>query len=116
MADLVATEVAREGAVTGGTHESQARSWKRYIKYVHSIGLSVDPFLDELNRGQRNHIMCCFPWLCVKDDFQDRIMNDWLIAQSTVPSRMFVRPSGKIVDKTLPKTKTYSLASFYKEL
>jgi hypothetical protein len=55
------------------------------------------------------------PWLCVKGDFQDRLMNDWLRAQSAVPSRMFVRPSGKTIDPTLQKTTTYSLTSFYKD-
>jgi hypothetical protein len=55
------------------------------------------------------------PWLCVKGDFQDHLMSDWLKAQSTVPSRMFARPSGRIADPTLPKTTTYSLASFYKD-
>jgi hypothetical protein len=60
MDDLIAVEVARQGAVTGGTHESQARSWRRWIDYIEPIGLGNDAFLDELDKGQRNHIMCCF--------------------------------------------------------
>ena len=60
MDDLIAVEVARQGAVTGGTHESQARSWRRYIDYIEGIGLRNDPFLDNLTKGKRNHIMCCF--------------------------------------------------------
>jgi hypothetical protein len=84
MADLIATEVARQGAVTGSTHESQARSWRRYIEYVHTIGLSGDPFLDELNRGQRNHIMCCFA-LALREGRFSRPSHERL-AQSTVSS------------------------------
>ena len=59
MDDLIVVEIARQGAVTGGTHKSQARSWRRYIEYIKSIGLGHDPFLNELNKVQRNQIMCC---------------------------------------------------------
>jgi hypothetical protein len=60
MADLIAAEIAREGAVTGGTHESQARSWSRFQQYAESIGLGGDVFLDSFTRPQRNKIMCAF--------------------------------------------------------
>lgn len=60
MADLVAAAVASEGAVTGGTHESQARSWRRFKEYLDSIGLSHDYYLDSFTRAQQHKIMCAF--------------------------------------------------------
>jgi len=60
LADLIAAEIAREGAVTGDTHESQARAWRRFQKYLLSIGLKEDKFLGELNRSRQNKIMCAF--------------------------------------------------------
>jgi hypothetical protein len=62
-----------------------------------------------------NAITSCaaLPWLCVKDDFRNHLMDAWLIAQSAVPFRIFARPSGRIVDPILQKTTTYNLASFY---
>ena len=60
MVDLVAAETAREGAVTGGTHENQARSWRRFTKYLDSIGLGHDLYLESLTRTQRNRIIGAF--------------------------------------------------------
>ena len=54
------------------------------------------------------------PWLCVKDVFQDKLMINWLQAQSKVPSRMWLRPSGREGDQTQQKTKMESLADFYR--
>jgi hypothetical protein len=34
------------------------------------------------------------PWLCMKEDFQDRVMLPWLQAQSVVPSATWQQPSG----------------------
>jgi hypothetical protein len=59
--------------------------------------------------------LCCFVLALREGRFQDRLMNDWLRAQSAVPSRMFVRPSGKTIDPILQKTTTYSLTSFYND-
>ncbi len=39
MADLIAAVVAREGAVTGGTHESQVRWWGQFWEYATLIVL-----------------------------------------------------------------------------
>ena len=60
MADLVAAETAREGAVTGSTHESQAWSWRRFSKYLDSIGLGHDIFLESFTRSQGNKIIGAF--------------------------------------------------------
>jgi len=59
MADLASAEATREGAVTRGTHEEQARSWSRWTKYCASIGLD-DVFLDGFTRGQRIKLMGAF--------------------------------------------------------
>ena len=55
------------------------------------------------------------PWLSGRDDIQARLMTNWLLAQSKIPSRMYLRPSGKTADPTQPRTTTYSLASFYND-
>ncbi len=60
MADLVAAETAREGAVTGSTHENHTRSWNRFTKYLDSIGLGHDVFLDSFTRSQHNKIIGAF--------------------------------------------------------
>ena len=61
MADLAAAEVAREGAVTGKTHEDQARAWGRWEKWCDSVGLIDDVFLDDIdNKGQRIRLVGAF--------------------------------------------------------
>ena len=54
MADLIAAATAREGAVTGATHEDQARAQRQWDEYLKSIGLEHDPFLDTFT------IICAF--------------------------------------------------------
>ena len=60
MADLVAVEAAREGAVAGKTHEDQARAWRRFKEWCDSVGLIADYFLDNFTRGQRIKIVGAF--------------------------------------------------------
>jgi hypothetical protein len=45
MADCVAAQVAREGAIQQKTHTDQSRLWNRWTEYCRWIGLS-DPFLN----------------------------------------------------------------------
>ena len=52
MADLTAAALAHERAVTGGTHDSEFRSWKRWEKYCASVGCT-DLFMDRLSRQER---------------------------------------------------------------
>ena len=54
------------------------------------------------------------PWLCVRDNFRHPVMMPWLRAQSEVPCRIWHRPSGRTTAATQPKTKTESLADFYR--
>ncbi len=54
-----------------------------------------------------------FPWLCMKDGFQDQLMIIWLRAQPQVPFNMYVQPSEKMAPQLLPLTKMQDLASFY---
>jgi hypothetical protein len=60
VADVVAAETAREGAVTGSTHENHARLWNCFTKYLAYIGLSQDVFLDSFTRSERNKIIGTF--------------------------------------------------------
>jgi hypothetical protein len=91
-------------ALGGGTSITSSRS---DLETIHTSTTST----------RDNAITSCaaLPWLCVKDDFRNHLMNAWLIAQSAVPFRMFARPSGRTVDPILQKTTTYNLASFYND-
>ena len=53
------------------------------------------------------------PWLSMKGDFQDHLMEPWLKAQSEVPFHMSHRPSGKMSVQTQQKMKTANLEEFY---
>jgi hypothetical protein len=60
VADCVAAQIAREGAVERGTHEKQARSWRRWEKYLQSIGLKDDVYLEQFSREQRHTLIGAF--------------------------------------------------------
>ena len=60
MADLNAAEVARERAVTGKTHDHEHRSWSRWTKYLESIGIHNDDFLDDFSQPQRTLLIGAF--------------------------------------------------------
>jgi hypothetical protein len=60
VADLIAAETSREGAVTGGTHENHAWSWHRFSRYLESIGIGHAIFLDSFTRSQQNKIIGAF--------------------------------------------------------
>jgi hypothetical protein len=60
VADLIAAATARERAVTGATHEDQARAQHQWTKYLESIGLNHNPYLNSFNRSQQNLLICAF--------------------------------------------------------
>ena len=60
MADLAAAEAAREGAVTGKTHENQARAWRRFREWCDLVGLIDDYYLENFSRGQRIRLIGAF--------------------------------------------------------
>ena len=60
MADLSAAEIARQGAVTRGTHEEQARAWDRWCEYAKMCGFEDDIFLDHCQKHQRIRILGAF--------------------------------------------------------
>jgi len=68
LADIAAAAIARERAVTGGTHDGEARAWRRWTAYCESVGC--------------------------RDLYMD---------------------SGRQEDRTPQRTKTMSLASFYRD-
>ena len=55
------------------------------------------------------------PWLCGKRGFHDHLMTNWLKEKSKIPSRMYVRPSGRMAGQIQPGTTTTRLASFYQD-
>ena len=60
MADCVAAQIAREGAVERGTHEKQARSWRHWKEYLQSIGLKDNDYLEQFSREQRHTLIKAF--------------------------------------------------------
>ncbi len=62
---------------------------------------------------QKSRSLVHLPWLCAKRNFQDHLMTYWLMAQSQVPSHMYVRPSGSTAEPTLPSMTIENLNSFY---
>ena len=53
------------------------------------------------------------PWLCVKDNFQYRLMTPWLKAQSEVSFHMWHRPFDSMEGQTQQDMKMESLGDFY---
>ena len=113
MADCVAAEDARQGAVTGKTIEDQDRAWRRWEEYANSIGIGDDLFLDGLPKPNRIKIMGAFALALREGRFQSDMMVHWLRQQSEVPFRMWHRPSGTTIDQTPQRTMTESLGAFY---
>jgi hypothetical protein len=60
MADLIAAETSREGAVMGSTNKNHAWSWCQFTKYPETVGIGQDVFLDSFTRSQRNKIIGAF--------------------------------------------------------
>ncbi len=62
---------------------------------------------------QGSNLLMPLPWLCAKQDFQDHLMTNWLMAQSQVPSHMYVRPSVNTGNPVHPWMTMESLDFFY---
>jgi hypothetical protein len=71
MADCVAAEDARQGAVTGKTIEDH-RAWRRWEEYANSIGIGDDLFLDGLSKPNRIKIMGAFAMALREGRFSKR--------------------------------------------
>ena len=68
VADCIAAKTSLEGTVTGSTHENHARLWHHFTKYLRTIGISNDIFLDssqDLNETRSSEHL---PWLSGKDN------------------------------------------------
>jgi hypothetical protein len=57
MADLIAAVSSREGAVTGSTHKNHAQLWHRFTKYLGTISIGHNVFLNSFTRSQQNKII-----------------------------------------------------------
>eukprot|EP00984_Skeletonema_dohrnii_P016767 scaffold7500_cov75-Skeletonema_dohrnii-CCMP3373.AAC.3 len=60
MADLNAAEVARQAAVSGKTHDDQARAFRRWNEWCSQVGLDEDRFLDFFSRYERIRLLGAF--------------------------------------------------------
>jgi hypothetical protein len=60
LADLSAAEAATKNAVESGTSSKQALAWNRFQKYLQSISIKSDPYLDNFSRFQRIKIHGAF--------------------------------------------------------
>ncbi len=59
LADITSATLAREKAVTGGTHDDESRAWRRWSEYCASIGLH-DTYMDDLNKQDRVIVVGAF--------------------------------------------------------
>ncbi len=77
-------------------------------------GLAL-PTLSSTTLPSMHELNCLepLPWLCEKQDFWKKIMLDWLLAQSKVPSATYTRPSVSTGYTTRHWMTTAELASFY---
>jgi hypothetical protein len=60
MADLIAAETSREGAVTGSTNKNHAWLRHQFTKYLGTISIGHNVFLDSFTRSQQNKIIGAF--------------------------------------------------------
>ena len=58
--DLAAAQAAIDEAVTEGTTKEQALAWDRWQRYLATIGLGDDPFLDDLEQPERKRVISAF--------------------------------------------------------
>ena len=100
MADCVAAEDARQGAVTGKTIEDQDRAWRRWEEYANSIGIGDDLFLDGLSKPNRIKLMGAFAMALSEGRFSKRAHAP--LAEGTT-----------LNNQIQPRTMTASLADFY---
>jgi hypothetical protein len=57
---LLATASAASHGVTTATSQKSNTAWKRWIQFLHTLGLPNDPFLDGFDRGQRHRLLGTF--------------------------------------------------------
>mmetsp|Transcript_30867 Transcript_30867/g.65030 ORF Transcript_30867/g.65030 Transcript_30867/m.65030 type:complete len:470 (+) Transcript_30867:3029-4438(+) len=101
LADLVAAETAREGAVTGKTQEDQARAWDRWVEWCRSTGISNDVFLDEFSRSERNKLFGAFAMALREGRFSGSNVHS--LAESTVRNSLsFVASTFREHDRPNP--------------
>jgi hypothetical protein len=60
MADLITAETSNEGAVTVSTHKNHAWLWHQFTKFLGTIGIGHNVFLDSFTRSQQNKIIGAF--------------------------------------------------------
>jgi len=60
MAHLPAVQSAAKGAVVEGTAAKQTCAWDHYKRYLFSIGLHDDWFLENFSKGAKHTILSAF--------------------------------------------------------
>ncbi len=59
---MSAAETATRNAVEPGTSSKQTLAWERYIRYIKSISIDSDPFLNGFTKFQRIKILGAFAY------------------------------------------------------
>ena len=57
---LMAAEDAQKSAVTRNTNKEQDRAWNRWLKFLKSIKLKGDDFLEEFDQNQKVRLLSAF--------------------------------------------------------
>jgi hypothetical protein len=92
---------ARE-AVVEGTNAKQVRAWSRYIKYLHSIRLQDDVFLENFSRANKLKILCAFAQSIREGRFCGR--NSRVIKSESVRATLdCVAQAYKLADRSDPR-------------
>jgi hypothetical protein len=77
LADLTAAAIAREQAVTGETHDSEAQAWQHWTTYCESIGCT-DLFTDRLTQNEQIFMLGAFA-MAVKEGRFSRDCHEVLV-------------------------------------
>ena len=115
MADCVAAQTARKGAVERGTHKKQARSWRRWEEYLQSIGLKDNVYLKQFSREQWHTLIGEFAVAIMEARFL-RKSHGQLAANTVGGTIQYLSVSFREHGyPNPPSTKTANLHGFYNE-
>jgi hypothetical protein len=102
LADLAAAKSASKGAVVEGTNAKQICAWSRYSRYLFSIGLQDDLFLDNFSRGNKHKILSAFAQAIREGRFCNRAPKN-VKAESVRATLDCVAQAYKLADRADPR-------------
>jgi hypothetical protein len=89
ISDCVAVQITHERAVERGTHEKQARSWRRWKAYANSIGIEDDFYLKNFTQEERHVLIGTFA-MAFRDVRFSRSPHEQLVANTVQDTVQYV--------------------------